>query len=105
MPNGQGPAPVPQQAAPMVPPADPNQNQFNMDMPVSALEGGSTSPYCYRTLLTLPQEFGLDFANPLATNDVLNDFDFDSFLHDNEGDAGGFDFSAAANFMDPEIET
>ena len=37
MPNGQGPAPVPQQAAPMVPPADPNQNQpFNMDMPVSA---------------------------------------------------------------------
>lgn len=89
----------------MVPPADPNQNQFNMDMPVSALEGGSTSPYCYRTLLTSPQEFGLDFANPLATNDVLNDFDFDSFLHDNEGDAGGFDFSAAANFMDPEIET
>lgn len=92
----------------MVPPADPNQNQpFNMDMPVSILEGGLTSPYCYRLLLTsdVSQEFGLDFANPLATNDVLNDFDFDSFLHDNEGDAGGFDFSAAANFMDPEIET
>lgn len=39
MPNGQGPAPVPQQAAPMVPATDPNQNQgFNMDMPVSALK-------------------------------------------------------------------
>ncbi|KAG6353360.1 hypothetical protein INS49_007440 [Diaporthe citri] len=50
-------------------------------------------------------EFGLDYVNPLATNDVLNDFDFDSFLHDNEGDAGGFDFSsAAANFMDPDSE-
>lgn len=48
----------------------------------------------------------MDFANPLATNDVLNDFDFDSFLHDNDADAGGFDFStAAATFMDPEIET
>lgn len=27
------------------------------------------------------QEFAQDFANPMATNDVLNDFDFDSFLH------------------------
>lgn len=108
MPNGQGPAPVPQQAAPMVPAADPNQGQgFNMDMQVSALKEGLLLPTAPSCLLTLdvPQEFGLDFANPLATNDVLNDFDFDSFLHDNEGDAGGFDFSAAANFMDPEIET
>lgn len=92
----------------MVPPADPNQNQpFNMDMQVSALLGDLVILVLLACLLTLdvPQEFGLDFANPLATNDVLNDFDFDSFLHDNEGDAGGFDFSAAANFMDPEIET
>lgn len=92
----------------MVPPADPSQSQgFNMDMPVSAPRRLLLSASCCRILLTLPvpQEFGLDFANPLATNDVLNDFDFDSFLHDNEGDAGGFDFSAAANFMDPEIET
>lgn len=28
------------------------------------------------------QEYGLDFANPQATSDVLNDFDFDSFLLD-----------------------
>lgn len=96
---------MPQQAAPMVTPADPNQNQpFNMDMPVRAPR--PTVDSCFRVLLTsdVPQEFGLDFANPLATNDVLNDFDFDSFLHDNEGDTNGFDF-AAANFMDPEIET
>lgn len=53
------------------------------------------------------QEFGsLDFANPLATSDVLNDFDFDSFLHDNDGGDGGFDFSSTGNFMDTEgIET
>lgn len=39
MPNGQGPAPVPQQAAaPMVPPPDPNQN-FNMDNMVSIFAG------------------------------------------------------------------
>jgi hypothetical protein len=109
MPNGQGPAPVPQQAAPMVPPADPNQNNqgFNMDMQVSARVDALLLSPAYSRLLTLhvPQEFGLDFANPLSTNDVLNDFDFDSFLHDNEGDAGGFDFTAAATFMDPEIET
>jgi hypothetical protein len=35
-------------------------------------------------------------ANPLATNDVLNDFDFDSFLHDGAGDDGtSFDFNAS----------
>lgn len=34
----------------------------------------------------------MDFANPLASGDVLNDFDFDSFLHDNVEDTGfGFD--------------
>lgn len=52
-------------------------------------------------------DFGsLDFANPLASNDVLNDFDFDSFLHDNEGADGGFDFSNTGAFMDADgIET
>lgn len=41
----------------------------------------------------------LTFADPLATNDVLNDFDFDSFLHDGDNDNGGFDFGGGA-FMD-----
>lgn len=88
-------APVPQQAAPMVPPADPNQNQRLLDlaMPVSNLEGGLTSPYCYRLLLTsdVSQEFGFDFDNPPANNYVLNNFDYDSFLHDKEDETSGFD--------------
>ncbi|KAK2611705.1 hypothetical protein N8I77_005030 [Diaporthe amygdali] len=42
----------------------------------------------------------IDFTTPPTTNDVLNDFDFDSFLRDNEGDSGGFDFTAS--FLDPE---
>ncbi|KAI1495921.1 hypothetical protein F5X99DRAFT_425360 [Biscogniauxia marginata] len=37
----------------------------------------------------------MDFANPLTTDNVLQDFDFDSFLHDNEGDATTFDFGTA----------
>jgi hypothetical protein len=41
------------------------------------------------------QDFSMDYANPLTSGDVLNDFDFDSFLHDsNTGEDGTFDFSA-----------
>lgn len=36
----------------------------------------------------------MDFANPLVSNDVLNDFDFDSFLHE-DGDNQGFDFNGS----------
>jgi hypothetical protein len=45
------------------------------------------------------QTGGLDFANPNMGNDVLQDFDFDSFLHqDGEGvDSLNFDMSG---FMD-----
>lgn len=76
-------------------------------MPVSILETRLISPHCCRVLLTsgVPQEGGLDFTNPLMTIGVLNDFDWDFFLHGNEGDAAQEDVSAAANFMDPEIET
>jgi hypothetical protein len=38
----------------------------------------------------------LEMANPMHSNDVLNDFDFDSFLHDDNGGAGEpFDFNQA----------
>lgn len=64
---------------------------------------------CENILLTqqlLQTDFGMDFANPLNTSDVLNDFDFDSFLHDNEGGDAGFDFSGTGAFMDTDgIET
>lgn len=60
MPNGQGPAPVPQQAAPMVPPADPNQNQgFNMDMQVSVLLGWFARSYCTCTSANLGRALGV----------------------------------------------
>lgn len=38
---------------------------------------------------------GLDFAGPNVNGDVLQDFDFDSFLHQDGDDAnGGFDFNS-----------
>ena len=48
------------------------------------------------------QDFGnMDFANPLTSSDVLNDFDFDSFLHDGTGgDDGTFDFGNSAFGME-----
>lgn len=42
----------------------------------------------------------IEFANPLNTGDVLNDFDFDSFLHDGDGNAETFDFSGTFSGME-----
>lgn len=48
----------------------------------------------------------MELDNPLQTGDVLNDFDFDSFLHDGEGDNQPFDFNGAFTNMDGgEIST
>lgn len=41
----------------------------------------------------------MDFANPLTSEDVLTDFNFDAFLHD-DADTGNFDFSASYGGMD-----
>ena len=38
---------------------------------------------------------GIELANPLHSGDVLNDFDFDSFLHDGDGTNEPFDFNGA----------
>ncbi|KAI0121030.1 SOM1 protein [Xylariales sp. AK1849] len=35
----------------------------------------------------------LIFADPITSDNVLQDFDFDSFLHDGDGGDGGFDFN------------
>ncbi|OAR02455.1 hypothetical protein LLEC1_00937 [Akanthomyces lecanii] len=43
---------------------------------------------------------GMEFANPLNTGDVLNDFDFDSFLHDNDGNTEAFDFNGTFSGME-----
>ncbi len=42
----------------------------------------------------------MDFANPNNGNmDVLQDFDFDSFLHQDGEDVGNFNFDSSA-FLD-----
>ncbi|KAK3954440.1 hypothetical protein QBC32DRAFT_207803 [Pseudoneurospora amorphoporcata] len=79
--NGQPAAPVPPPSVPQVaapPHPDPAQNN-NFAEPM--------------------MNFDVEFANPLTSNDVLNDFDFDSFLHDNDNSGEPFDFNAGV-FLD-----
>ncbi|KAI1841373.1 hypothetical protein JX265_013473 [Neoarthrinium moseri] len=75
VPNAQTSAP-PAPTAPVAPPAhaDPSAG-FGMD-------NGSMN-----------MDFGLDFANPMNSDNVLQDFDFDSFLHDGDGGETTFDFN------------
>lgn len=43
---------------------------------------------------TPSQDFtSMELANPMQSGDVLSEFDFDSFLHDNDGDNQVFDFN------------
>ncbi|KAK6724262.1 unnamed protein product [Fusarium graminearum] len=68
-------APPPAQPAPQ---HDPNQ-MMGMDNSFGPLFDGG----------------GMELANPLNSGDVLNDFDFDSFLHDQDGDTSAFNFTEA----------
>lgn len=45
----------------------------------------------------------MDLANPLQSSDVLNDFDFDSFLHDGDNNTEQFDFNAFTGIENGEI--
>ncbi|OAQ75631.1 SOM1 protein [Purpureocillium lilacinum] len=77
------PAPAPQ-GAPMPPQGqgDPNQNNaMSMDNFGSMVDFGS-----------------MELANPLQSGDVLNDFDFDSFLHEDNNEP--FDFNGAFTGME-----
>ncbi|KAK2600182.1 hypothetical protein QQS21_005056 [Conoideocrella luteorostrata] len=76
-------APVPQ-AAPVPPQShgDPNQNGL-MDNNFGMMEFS-----------------GIELANPLQSGDVLNDFDFDSFLHDGDGTNEPFDFNGTFTGME-----
>ena len=54
-----------------------------------------------RQLTVTQVDFGsMELANPLQSGDVLNDFDFDSFLHDGDGDNQPFDFNNTFASMD-----
>lgn len=47
------------------------------------------------------QDFGpMGFADPMQSENVLQDFDFDSFLHDGDTDPGTFDFNASFGGME-----
>jgi len=97
VPNGQ-PAPAP--AAPASVPApshsDPNQGAFGIE---SATMVSTTAPSRTWMFAQRQQDFGLDFANPLTSGDVLDGFDFDSFLHENNDDPS-FDFGAGTFGME-----
>ncbi|KAK4151280.1 hypothetical protein C8A00DRAFT_17293 [Chaetomidium leptoderma] len=103
VPNGQPPAPAPQQQTAPVPPplhADPNQSTNFLDpggmVRIASL---SRAPSC---LLTCDQDFNLEFGNPMQTDNVLTEFDFESFLQDGTGgEDGGFDFNGGFS-MEPD---
>lgn len=77
IPNG-APASAPVAQAP--PPQDPAQNGFSLD--------------------GTGMDINFEFGNAMNTSDVLQDFDFDSFLHDNENGDPNFDFGAPSFAMD-----
>jgi hypothetical protein len=61
----------------------------------------SRSYSCEISILTNQKQFAaMDFTNPLTSDNVLQDFDFDSFLHDGDGDPGAFDFNPASFGME-----
>ncbi|KAL6696848.1 hypothetical protein J3F84DRAFT_309966 [Trichoderma pleuroticola] len=70
-------APVPPQAAPVPQPTH--------DLTQNNGLGGMDN-------FTIP-DFGMELANPLHSDNVLNDFDFDSFLNDGDANNEPFDFN------------
>ena len=45
----------------------------------------------------------MELTNPITSNDVLNDFDFDSFLHDGDAATESFDFNTFGGMEGGEI--
>ncbi|KAF6839014.1 SOM1 protein [Colletotrichum plurivorum] len=85
VPNGQSAAPAPAPSAQVAPQAhsDANQNgSFGMDSTNGMVDFSAMS-----------------FADPLVSDNVLNDFDFDSFLHE-DGDNQAFDFNTGSFGME-----
>lgn len=95
------PAPAPQ-GAPMPPQGqgDPNQNNaMSMDNFGSMVCDAVSSSRKGNWLKTAQVDFGsMELANPLQSGDVLNDFDFDSFLHEDNNEP--FDFNGAFTGME-----
>jgi hypothetical protein len=86
------------------PQPDPVQAGFTMD------NSTAVSPHCspkYAYVLTDEMQFDLpsfDFANPVnGTTDVLQDFDFDSFLHNDGEGVDNFNFDTTGFGLEGEI--
>ncbi|UKZ76743.1 hypothetical protein TrVFT333_004453 [Trichoderma virens FT-333] len=77
-------APVPPQAAPVPQPTH--------DLTQNNALGGMDN-------FNIP-DFGMELANPLHSDNVLNDFDFDSFLNDNDAGNEPFDFTGPYSGME-----
>lgn len=80
---------APPAPAPVAPQTHPDPNAFNMD---------NNGPMSFEIS-------NLDFANPIDSGNVLQDFDFDSFLHDGDAGADSFDFSSNFDMAGSEITT
>jgi hypothetical protein len=54
-------------------------------------------------LTSIQFSIGMDFTNPtMGSSDVLQDFDFDSFLHQDGGENDAFAFDTSG-FMEGEV--
>ncbi|ETS00990.1 hypothetical protein M419DRAFT_112214 [Trichoderma reesei RUT C-30] len=71
-------APVPPQAAPVPQPSHELAQNNTLGMDNFAMT-----------------DFAMELANPLHSDNVLNDFDFDSFLNDGDGNNEPFDFNGS----------
>jgi hypothetical protein len=82
---------------------DPTQTNFGMDAsnPMVRVQCRGQDRAAPEFSLTQVQvDFSsMDFANPGTSDDVLTDFNFDAFLHDND-DTPAFDFSTSYGGMD-----
>jgi hypothetical protein len=91
---------VPVMAQPQPDPTQAGSMEFGDGSMVCIASLRYRRPFCSDRLQF---NMGMDFANPAMGNgDVLQDFDFDSFLHQDGGDNDTFAFDTSA-FMDNEI--
>jgi len=67
--------------------------------PAEAVQGGGGG---FNMDDAFMSNMSMDFANPNLNGDVLQDFDFDSFLHQDGDNADAFAFDASA-FMENEV--
>lgn len=86
-------APAPQ-VAPVPPQGHDSQNGMGMDNFGGMVSFSSPRHVNLPANDSMQMEFGtMELANPLQSGDVLNDFDFDSFLHDGDGSNEPFNFN------------